>query len=156
MRVLTQRDENVLRALSQCLLSRGGAVVEDAVDAGVVGRIDRWMSTLNQAERLKMRGLFHLFDMWYAVHAFNPLGRFVKASRDQQAMYMSTWEQSDLYARRLAFQGLRQIISIAYMEHTGVRRGMGIDDTKSPEEHLKELAKHADLLRAPSRLKDVS
>ena len=156
MRVLTQRDEKVLRALSQCLLSRGGAVVEDAVDAGVVERIDLWMSNLSQTERMKMRGLFHLFDMWFAIHSFNPFGRFVKASRDQQSMYLSTWEQSDLYARRLAFQGLRQIISIAYMEHTGVRRGIGIDDTKSPEDHLKELAKHADLLKTPSRLKDVS
>jgi hypothetical protein len=156
MRVLTKRDEKVIRALSQCLLSRGGAVVEDAVDASVVERIDRWMLTLNHPERLKMRGLFHLFDLWYAIHSFNPFGRFVKASKDQQAMYLSTWEQSDMYSRRLAFQGLRQIISIAYMEHSGVRRGMGIDDSKTPEQHLKELAQHATLLKAPSRLKDVS
>lgn len=156
MRVLTQRDEKVIRALSLCLLSRGGAVTEDAVDAGVINRIDRWMLTLNQGERLKMRALFHLFDMWFAVHSFNPFARFVKATKEQQSMYMSTWEQSDMYARRLAFQGLRQIISIAYMEHTGVRYGMGIDDTKTPEQHLKELAKYADLLKDKSPLKDVS
>lgn len=112
------------------------------------------MLSLNQAERLKMRGLFHLFDRWYAVHSFNPFSTFVKATKDQQSMYMSTWEQSDMYARRLAFQGLRQIISIAYMEHTGVRHSIGIDDRKTPEQHMKELAKYADLLRSP--LKDVS
>lgn len=114
------------------------------------------MLTLNAGERLKMRGLFHLFDMWYAVHSFNPFGRFVNATKDQQSIYMSTWEQSDMYSRRLAFQGLRQIISIAYMEHTGVRWSMGIDDSMSPEEHLKELAKYADLLKDKSPLMDVS
>lgn len=155
MLALTHRDEKVIRALAQTLLTRGGAIPQDAIDAGVVERIDRWMATLSRVEILKMRGLFHMFDLWYAVHAFSPTARFVKAPREQRAAYLATWEHSDMYARRLAFQGLRQIISIAYMEHSGVRRDMGIDDECTPEEHLRRLARAADLLRDKRAIKRV-
>lgn len=155
MQALTKRDEKVIRALSQTLLTRGGGVPQDAVDAGVVERIDTWMATLNRVETLKIRGLFHMFNLWYAVHAFSPTARFVRAPREQRAAYLATWEHSDMYARRLAFQGIRQIISIAYMEHTGVRRDMGIDDTISPEEHLRRLASAAELLRDKPSMKRV-
>lgn len=155
MQALTKRDEKVVRALAQTLLTRGGPVRHDAVDAGVVERIDAWMATLNRVEILKMRGLFHMFDLWYAAHAFNPLARFVDASREQRAAYLATWEHSDTYARRLAFQGIRQIISIAYMEHSGVRRAMGIDEDISPEDHLRRLAEAVDLLRDRPSMKRV-
>ena len=155
MQALSKRDEKVVRALAQTLLTRGGKVRHDAVDAGVVRRIDRWMATLNRVEQLKIRGLFHMFELWYAVHAFSPLARFTKASSEQRSAYLATWEHSDMYARRLAFQGIRQIISIAYMEHSGVRSGMGIDDSLSPEEHLRQLAQAAELLRTKESIKRV-
>lgn len=155
MQALTKRDEKVVRALAQTLLTRGGKVPQDAIDAGVVRRIDTWMATLSPVELLKMRALFHMFDLWYAVHAFNPLARFVAAPQEQRAAYLATWEHSAVYARRLAFQGLRQIVSIAYMEHSGVRRDMGIEDDLTPEEHLRRLASAADLLRDQESIKRV-
>lgn len=155
MQALTKRDEKVIRALAQTLLTRGGRVSQDATDARVVERIDRWMASLSRSELLKARALFHLFDLWYAVHAFNPMARFVSATREQRASYLATWEHSDMYARRLAFQGLRQIISIAYMEDEGVRRNLGIDDGLGPEEHLRRLAHAADLLRDKAPIQRV-
>lgn len=155
MQALTKRDENVVRALAQTLLSRGGKVPHDAVDAGVVQRIDRWMATLPRTEQLKVRGLFHMFDLWYAVHAFSPFARFTKANAEQRTAYLSTWEHSEMYARRLAFQGIRQIVSLAYMQHSGVREGMGIDDGTTPEEQLRRLADAASLLRSEKSIKQV-
>ncbi len=155
MQTLTKRDENVVRALALTLLTRGGKVDLDAVDAGVVKRIDRWMTDLNAVERLKIRGLFHMFDLWYAVHAFSPLARFTKANAEQRTAYLATWEHSEMYARRLAFQGIRQITSLAYMEHTGVRAGIGIEDDVSPEEHLRRLASVSELLSDKKSIKRV-
>lgn len=155
MQALTKRDEKVIRALAQTLLTRGGKVPQDATDARVVQRIDAWMATLPRVELLKMRALFHMFDLWFAVHAFNPLARFTTAPREQRAAYLATWEHSAVYARRLAFQGLRQIVSIAYMEHAGVRREMGIEDDVTPEEHLRRLASVADMLRDKESFKRV-
>ena len=155
MQALNNRDEKVLRALAQTLLTRSGRVSQDAVDAGVVRRIDRWFGTLNAIEKTKIRALFHMFDLWYAVHAFNPLARFTSATREARTTYLATWEHSDTYARRLAFQGLRQIVSIAYMEHTGVRRDMGIDEGLTPEQHLARLASAAELLSDKKKIKKV-
>lgn len=155
MQTLTNRDEKVVRALALTVLTRGGRVEHDAIDAGVVHRIDRWMGGLNAVERTKIRALFHMFDFYYAVHAFNPMARFHKANEEQRAAYLGTWENSDMYARRLAFQGVRQIMSLAYMEHGGVRERMGMDDGLSPEDHLRKLAEASTLLRKDKSIKRV-
>ena len=146
MLALTPRDEKVIRTLAQAFLTRGGRVAADHVDARVVERIDAWMAQLTPVELVKVRALFHMFDFYYAVHALNPLARMVKASPDQVSAYLATWEQSDMYARRLAFQGVRQIISLAYMEDPSVRQALGIDGSGDAAAHLAQLAEAASLL----------
>jgi|ETNmetMinimDraft_26_1059896.scaffolds.fasta_scaffold117416_2 hypothetical protein len=159
MKVLTKRDEKVIRALAQSFLTPGGGIREDAVDAHVVEFIDDWMSRLARAEQLKIRALFHMFEYWFAVHAMSPFARFTAATDDQRAQYLSAWEHSGVYARRLAFQGIRQIISIAYFEHGGVREQVGLaaPGTTEVTDHLQRLAEAADLLTAkrPAAMKKV-
>lgn len=154
MKALTTRDRRVIETLAQAFLARGGAIREDAIDAHVVERIDGWMSRLRRTELVKVRALFHMFDLYYAVHALNPFARMVEASPDQVAGYLSSWEQSDMYARRLAFQGVRQIISIAYMEDSAVRAGMGMEGG-DPSEHFDRLAEAAEVLSSRSGFKRV-
>ncbi|MCB9508426.1 MAG: hypothetical protein H6697_12285 [Myxococcales bacterium] len=148
MSSLTTRDEKVIRTLAVALLSRGGAISADAIDARVVPRVDTWMGRLNRIELTKVRALFHMFDLYYAVHALNPFARMTSATPDQVSTYLATWEQSDMYARRLAFQGVRQILSIAYMEDRGVRAEMGMTSETDPSAHFAQLAEAASLLRA--------
>jgi hypothetical protein len=137
MKVLSKADTATIRALAMCFLPRGGGIEHDAVDAGVLPFIDNWFAKLRPFEVLRIRALFGLFEYYIAIENLSPFARFSRAEREDQIVYLSTWENSSIYARRLAFQGVRSIITLAYDQHPGVQEQMGLGQS---EEQLRAQA----------------
>lgn len=148
MKVLTKNEVALLRAIAQCFLPAGGGLSPDAIDAGVIPRMDEWMSSLRPKERLQTRALFQLFEYYIAVEQMRPFARFTRADRDERIAYLSAWEHSSVYARRLAFQGIRSMITLAYDQCQQVREEMGTDtDTdEAAEAQARRLAEAAAML----------
>lgn len=148
MKVLTRNEVALLRAIAQCFLPAGGRIAPDAIDAGVIPRMDEWMSRLRPMERLQIRGLFQLFEYYIAVEQMRPFARFTKADREERIAYLSSWEHSSVYARRLAFQGIRSMITLAYDQCQQVREQMGTDleSEEAAEAQARRLAEAAEML----------
>jgi hypothetical protein len=148
MKVLTKNEAALLRALAQCFLPSGGGIDADAIDAGVIPRMDAWMSRLRPMELVRVRALFQLFEYYIAVEQMRPLARFTKASQEERVAYLSSWEHSAVYARRLAFQGVRSMITLAYDQSAQVRAQMGTDleSEEAAAAQAKRLAEAAEML----------
>lgn len=129
MNALSRNEAATLRALAECFLPLDGGALPDAVDAEVVPFMDAWLGRLKPLEALRIRGMLRMFEHYYAIEKMSPLARFTQASRDEQLAYLSAWEHSAMYARRLAFQGIRSMVTIAYDQHASVRETQGRVDT---------------------------
>ena len=82
-----------------------------------------------------MRALLQIMEYGIAVTTMNPFARFTRATDDQRADYLRSWERSPLPARRGIFQALRSMVTIAWYESAGVREGLG---TERHEERIRE------------------
>ena len=99
-------------------------------------------------ELVRVRALFQLFEYYIAVEQMRPLARFTKASQEERVAYLSSWEHSAVYARRLAFQGVRSMITLAYDQSAQVRAQMGTDleSEEAAAAQAKRLAEAAEML----------
>lgn len=149
MNALSRNEAATLRMLAECFLPLDASALPDAVDAEVVPFMDAWLGRLKPLEALRIRGLLRMFEHYYAVEKMDPTARFSKASREDQIAYLSGWEHSAMYARRLAFQGIRSMVTIAYDQHEKVRESQGRVDTAAVRaERAERFAAAAAMLEA--------
>lgn len=150
MTTLNSREKRIVAALAQTIFPPDRSGITDAMDAGVVDYLDRWIGEVEPFERLQLRAMFQLFEYSIAVETFRPMLRFTNATPEQRDTSLRGWMESPIYARRMAFQALRSAISIAYLASPKVAEEikLSIDETYAdPLPHLRTLAGLARELR---------
>jgi hypothetical protein len=135
MRILTRREVELIDRIALTFFPHGPDRGLDADEAGVVGYIDRFIANLPLPEQLKMRALLQIMEYGMAVTTMNPFARFTRATDEQCADYLRSWERSPIPARKGIFQALRSMVTIAWYESAAVREGLG---TARHEERIRE------------------
>lgn len=136
MKVLTRREARIVKALAETMFPEGGQML-GAEGARVVEAVDDFMSRVPRQERLLMRTMFLMFEV--SIAAFGPGRRlrFSKSKPEHRMAYMSAWENSDLYLRRVSFQALRSTFFLAYFGNEGVQGDIGLEDGEAAVERWR-------------------
>ena len=150
MNNLNAREARIIEAVAQTIFPPDRRMISDAVDADVVGYLDRWLHELEAWERLQIRAMFMLFEYGIAVLKLRPTLRFTTASPKERDEYLRSWMESSSYARRMAFNALRSVIVLAYLASDRVQEEFKLslgDIDHDPMPHLRTLAGLAGSLR---------
>jgi hypothetical protein len=128
LKVLTSIEARIVEALGETLFPKEGSISLGAGQAHVVEYVDDFMCRIPARDRWLVRGMFLLFEV--SIAAFGPERalRFSTASPAARRAYLASWENAELYFRRVAFQALRSIFTMAYMADPEVGRQMGVED----------------------------
>lgn len=150
MGTLNARETRIVAAIAQTIFPPDRSGITDAIDAGVVEYVDRFIGQLQPWERLQVRAMFQLFEYGIAVEKLRPSLRFTNATPKERDDYLRAWMQSRIYARKMAFNALRSVITLAYLASPRVAEEIklsfeGIDHDPMP--HLRTLAGLAGELR---------
>ena len=145
MSTLNARERRIVAALAQTIFPPDRSGITDAIDAGVVEYVDRWIGELESFERLQVRSMFQLFEYSIAVTTMRPMLRFTTASPAQRDTFLRGWMESTMYARRMAFNALRSVFTLAYLASPRVseeiKLTLGSEALDNdPMEHLRNLA----------------
>lgn len=124
-RYLSGRDAAVLDAVGEAMFPAGGAIAASARDAGLISYMDDYFSWHSPANRFLMKLLFFLFE--HATLVFGPSRRRLSAL-DPRAReeYLAGWDESRFYLRRMAFQSLRAMVTMAYLASAEVEAHLGV------------------------------
>jgi hypothetical protein len=111
MRFFTAKEYAILNLLAARILGVPGLQAGGSVD--VAANLDRlvvtWDADIKRQLRLALRVVEHgtvLFDLQRK--------RFTKLSEEQQDRYLDGWAASTLGARRVAFLGMKALVSMGY------------------------------------------
>ncbi|MEZ4320128.1 MAG: GMC family oxidoreductase [Myxococcota bacterium] len=126
MQVLTESEARLVRQLGQAAFPRDTSDIPDGIDADVVGYVDTLLHESMPFERAQIRALFQLFDKGFTVWSANPRARLATASLEDVGDYLRTWEESNLYARRMAHEGIRSLLLMAWFGSQKVSEVLGI------------------------------
>ena len=145
MSTLNARETRIVAALAQTIFPPDRSGITDAIDAGVVEYVDRWLGQLESFERLQIRSMFQLFEYSIAVETLRPMLRFSTATPAQRDTSLRGWMESNIYARRMAFNALRSVFTLAYLASPRVadeiKLSLGSEELdNNPMEHLRKLA----------------
>lgn len=135
--MLTRREARVVKALAETMFpeDQGPRVTVD--QARVVEYIDELLAEVEPRERAMMRAMFALFEVQSLVTSPLRPSLFSRAPADVRHRTLKSWEQSDIYFRRLAFQALRSLMMWAYVDNPDVERAMGIERGTAVIERLQ-------------------
>lgn len=117
--VLTSAEARIVRALGRAFFPEGGEL-PGSDDANVVAYIDRYLTWMPAQERVLVRLMFASFGAGILLHPPRMRGAWI-----------ARWENSPLYPRRVLFQALRSVFTLAYTADADVLRKMGVDDGTS-------------------------
>ncbi len=138
---LSAVQRRILTAAAETMFPPGGAFDIDGNEAQVVDYIDDYLGRMPLVDRMQLLVFFRVFDAGLAWTSMNPLARFHTADPVTRREYLSSWETSPSYARRMGFQGLRMVLTFAYAESPEVKEAMGIPPEDGDlEQELRNLA----------------
>lgn len=143
MTTLNPRETRIVAALAQTIFPPDRTGITDAIDAGVVQYVDRWVGELEAFERLQVRAMFQLFEYSIAVETLRPMLRFTTATPSQRDASLRGWMESGLYSRRMAFNALRSVFTLAYLASPRVAEEIKLsfgEVSHDPMPYLRELA----------------
>ena len=123
---LRARDVVIIEAVGDTMFPAGGAIEISADDAGVTAYLDRYFGWHSPTLRFLMRMLLLLIEQGTLIFAPS-LRRFSNLPADAREQYLAGWETSNLYLRRLAFQSLRAMVTMAYLGSPEVERAIGVE-----------------------------
>lgn len=125
-RHLRPADVCVVHAVSDVMFPDGGAVAVSGRTADITGYIDRYLGWHAPSLRFLVRLMFALIE--HAPLLFVPtLKRFSDLPAEAQERYLAGWEHSRFYPRRMVFQSLRALMSMAYLASPDVERAIGVE-----------------------------
>lgn len=156
MSTLSSRETRIVAALGQTIFPPDRTGITDAIDAGVVAYIDRWLGEVDAVERLQIRAMFQLFEYSIAAQNLRPTMRFSTATPKERDACLRAWMESSMYARRMAFNALRSVFSLAYLASPKVAEELKITldgQHTDPMPYLHDLAGLAREIR-PGQNKD--
>ena len=127
--VLRAREMAFLAAAADATYPAGGAIPTSGSQARVAERTDAWMAQVDPGMRLLMRLLFFLVE--HATVLFPAPGRggfrrFSSLAPHQREAALRGWATSALPPRRLVFQSLRAVVTMAYLSDAAVLREVGL------------------------------
>ena len=115
-KVLTAFEARQVEKLGRTMFPKGGAIRLDAVDARVVDYVDTYLTWMPKEQRALIRLLFVAFGL-------------VSPKDDaRRKAWLLRWETSRLLPRRVIFQALRSVLTLAYTADPEVLRQMGVED----------------------------
>lgn len=129
---LNALDRRIVSAAAETMFPAGGAFETDGNEAGIVDYVDDYLDRMPKADRLQLLAFFRLFDAGLAWTEKRVGARFHAADAVTRREYLSSWENSPMYARRMGFQGMRMVLTFAYTECPAVKRAMGMQTGDEP------------------------
>jgi len=130
---LSRREAAFVRAAAATIFPAGGAVSPSGGEARIAVHTDRWLVRVEPRVRLLMRLLFFLVEhatLFFPAPGLDGFRRFSSLRPDQREAALEGWRTSRLGPRRLAFQGLRAILTMGYLSHPPVLRELGLAPRK--------------------------
>ena len=125
--VLHLREAALVDAVGEAMFPAGGAVPYSSREAGVCDHTDRYLRALDPAKRLQIRLLFALVEhatLFFPGPGIGGLRRFSSQGREAREAILRSWSSSGLALRRLLFQALRAVMTMAYLGTPGVLRSL--------------------------------
>ena len=122
--VLSIRETAFLKAVSDAVFPAGGEIPMSGSEADIPAYMDRYLSSLPARYRRFIRLLFFLFENATWIFSGTTAG-FSALKGDRRQAYLEGWETSRFYARRMAAQGLKTLMCIAYLGNASVREAVG-------------------------------
>jgi len=126
---LGRKNYTIVCAVGEALLPEGGDIPPSYEEARVPQFIDEYLGFVPTTTRRLIKALFFLMEHATYLFAFTTR-RFSDLPVEKRVQYLSGWEKSRLYPRRVAFTSLRAIYGMAYVASPDVVKimGMGITD----------------------------
>ncbi len=123
---LSELDRRIVTAAAETMFPPGGAFDTDGLEASIVPYVDDYLQRLPRFDRLQLLAFFRVFDTGMAWSEKRAGARFHNADATTRREYLSSWENSPTYSRRMGFQGLRMVLTMAYAECPAVKDAMGV------------------------------
>lgn len=114
--VLTAAEVRVVQALGRAIFPDNGRL-PSADEADLVGYIDRYLTWIPASERALVRVMFAAFG-----------ANVLLVPRSRRGDWIAAWENSRIYYRRVLFQALRSVFTLAYFSNPEVERRMGVQN----------------------------
>ena len=137
---LNPAERRVIQCFGRALFPRDRTLDIDSDDAGVVEYVADFIDRLPTFERGQMRALIQSFDRSYGLLKAKPTLRFVEATVTEQREFIESWDRKAPYLLKMALEGLRTILTIAYTESPLVRQAIGLDYGNAGLPDLQESA----------------
>ena len=122
--VLTIRETEFLKAVSDTVFPAGGEIPLSGSEAEIPCYMDQYLSSLPARYRMFIRLLFFLFEYSTLIFSGSPAG-LSTMKPDRRQGYLEGWESSRFYFRRMAAQSLKTLLCIAYLGNESVREAVG-------------------------------
>ncbi len=151
MPLLTEAEAKLVRALGQAIFPRDTSPLPDGIEADVVGYVDRLLGATLPFERTQLRALLQLFDKGFPAWALAPTARLASAPTEQVAAYLESYANSDRYAQRMAFEGLRSLLMMAWFGSDRVNEVVGVRDAPDVDDPMPFLDPSQPARPAPDR-----
>lgn len=120
-RVLTAREEGIVRALLDTFFPRG-ADLPPADDGFILPRLDAYLAGTDADARLLFRAMLHVVE---DSAVLSEGARFTRLDPAARARLVRYWELTPMYLRRMAFKSVKLLCAMPYFEQADVRREMG-------------------------------
>ncbi len=121
--MLTGGERRVLSALVETMFPAIGDKMVSGLDAGVAESVESHLASMPRGTWRQFRALFLAVQLSPLLslrfHRFTSLGPAARAA------VLTDWEQSRIYARRMALFFIKYILGGAYTECPAVRRALG-------------------------------
>ena len=127
--LLHDREAAFVDALGAVMFPPGGAVPVSGRDAGLVDYLDRFLLGLDRTKRLQIRLLFALIEhatLLFPGPGVGGMRRFSSQDEVARAQILEGWASSRLAIRRLLFQALRAVMTMAYLGSPAVLRSLDL------------------------------
>jgi hypothetical protein len=131
-KVLTRFEARLVERLAMTMFPKEGPIAVDAVDARVVDYVDTYLTWMPKQERALIRVMFLVF------------GLTAPRTPWRRKEWLEGWEQSRLYPRRVIFQALRSVLTLAYTSDPEVLRQMGVEDGTVILNRMREMQEQLD------------
>jgi hypothetical protein len=123
---LSSYERRIVTEICRTLFPWDPALPISGEEAGVIERVEAYVMDIPPLQRTEIRALLVGFDVGFSATMLKPFTRFVDAKPEHRTAYITKCENMR-GALRMAFDGVRFIFLLAYVESPAVSRALGIE-----------------------------
>jgi hypothetical protein len=123
---LSSYERRIVTEITRTLFPRDPVIPVSGEEAGVVQRVETYVTELPPLQRTEIRALLVAFDVGFSATMLKPFTRFVDAKAEHRETYINKCENMK-GALRMAFDGVRFMFLLAYLESPKVSPVLGIE-----------------------------